>query len=130
MTINDCLYNYRVGHSSLSTNLENIKYFEKIVNQEEKRMNYIKKNIKNEEWNEYFTFSYLYYCQLMMVVGAYNSNRDIYDKYRIIVNDNKLYNKKYKKYYFNNLSVLKYIFFKYIGSKSYQFMKMFIKILY
>ena len=129
-TIDNCLYNYRVGHSSLSTNLSNIKYFERIVAQEEKRMNYVYEHIEGTEWKEYFCFSYLYYCQLMMVVGAYNNRKDIFIKYKKIIKENKLFSKKYKEFFINNLSVPKYYFFKYFGSKSYFITRLFVKVYY
>ena len=118
-TIDECLYNYRVGHSSLSSNFMKIQWFITVVQHQIAKLEYVKKHEYDSKWIELFTYTYLYYSCILMVVGAFNGRKDIYEKYKEIIMNNNLFSKRYNKYIKNDISPLKIFFLKYIAINNY-----------
>ena len=128
-TISECLYNYRVGHSSLSSNFENINWYEKTVDKAFAKYEYVKNNNYDDKWIEYNYYAYLYYILILSVVYAYNDKRKEYKKYVKIIKKEKLFSKKYNKYLLQNMSYIKIIFFKFLGIHSFTILKIIAKLL-
>ena len=128
-TIDECLYNYRVGHASLSANTKKVEWFEKTVSHQTKRLKYVKDNNYDPKWIEFYTYVYLYYVELLMIIGARNGRKDIYDANRKIIKDEKFISNKYGKYLKNSISLPKRIFFKFVAPNSYFLTKAISKII-
>lgn len=106
-TTNECLYYYRVGQTSLSTNYKNIEWYKNTVVKSEKSYNYIINHNYAKEWIEYYFYLYLYYNLLLLIVAGYNNDTVTYKKAQQILKKNKLFSKKYEKYLKNHFSNLK-----------------------
>lgn len=128
VSVDECLYNYRVGHTSLSSNFKNVEWFKKTVDINKSKIQYIEEHLYDEYWLKYFTYLYLYYSLILMIVSAYNNNKKYYNLGKINIKEYKLFSKKYNEYLKYNFSKLKYIFLKYFGCKSYFMMKIAAKI--
>lgn len=128
-TIDECLYNYRVGHDSLSSNFKKVSWFEKVVEHQKNKIEFAKKNNYDGSWIEFFEYNYLYYTAILMVVYAYNNNRNMYLKKKKIIKKEQLFSKKYEKYLVNDISYLKIVFLKCIGQHNYFFTKIISKIM-
>lgn len=129
ISIDNCLYNYRVGHTSLSSNFNNVEWFKKTMNINFLKINYVKKNNYGIYWENYFTYLFLYYALILMIVSAYNERKDYYYLGQKEIKKYNLFNGNYDEYLHENFSFFKYLFLKYIGSNSYFFMKLVAKII-
>lgn len=109
MTLNECLYNYRVGHTSLSSNYNNIEWYVKTVERAIKKYNYVLSKNYEEKWKEYFYYVYLYYNLILLIVASYNNNIEIFNKAKKVIMENKLFGKKYSEYLKNSFSNIKLI---------------------
>lgn len=118
-TINECLYNYRVGHVSVSSNYNNIGWYKKVVEKNYDRYNYIVEKNYNNNWKKFFFYSYLYYVLILMIISAYNQNKYEYKKCKMIIKKNGLFNGEYNSYLYDDFSIIKVLFFKYICVNSY-----------
>ena len=127
-TIDECLYNYRIGHGSLSSNFKKIEWFEKVVEHQINKMNYARENNYSLEWQEFFTYNYLYYSCILMVVGAYNDNKKVYLENNQIIKKYDFFSKKYNKYLKNDISRIKILFLKYFAKNSFLITKIVSKI--
>lgn len=127
-TIDDELYNYRVGHSSLSSNFNNVDWYKKTISRLKAKLEYVKNNNYEDEWIEFIKYGYLYYNFIMMIVAAYNNRKDLYIEAKKVLEKEKFWTNKYKKYIINSFSKTKYIVFKYIVSKNYYLCKILSKL--
>ena len=129
VSVDDCLYNYRVGHVSLSSNFNNISWYKKVVNRAKAMLEYVEEKKYDKQWINYYKYRYLYYNLILMIVSAYTNNRDAYLSAKKIICDEKLFSKIYLQFLKKSFSKIKYLYLKYIGSKSFLLMKMMTKIL-
>ena len=118
-TINEELYNYRVGHESLSHNYNNLKWYKNIVDSNKRRYEYLLNNNCSESWLDVFMFTYLYYVLIFMVISCYNNNKELYLENKNIIKKYNLFSNRYKKYLKKHLSPLKYLFMKYVSINNY-----------
>lgn len=126
-TINEPLYNYRVGHQSLSHNYSNIDWYKKITDCANERYDYVVKNNYENKWLELFKFTYLYYVLVLMIVACYNDNKELYYDCKKIIKNDELFSNKYKKYLKKHLSLSKYLFSKYVCLYNYNLAKIIAK---
>jgi len=120
VTISEPLYNYRVGHSSLSSNFKNIKWYINTVERWDKTVRYVENDNKlGSDWIEFYNYMRLYYYLVLLIVTCVNNDRQKYNEVRIFLKKNKLFSKKYNKYLNEYLSFYKKIFLKYIGMNSF-----------
>lgn len=124
VTINECLYNYRVGQQSLSSNFSNIKWYVKTVDRAKQRKAYAAKYQLSSEWIEFFQYLVLYYTLILLIVAAYNGDKSEYNKCKKVLKKEELFTNKYKKYLINDFSKLKIKFFKYVGIRNYNLMSL------
>lgn len=129
-TINECLYNYRVGHESLSSNFKNIDWYKKTIHRAKIKEEYIDKHNYDDYWKEFFHFVYLYYCLIHLIVSAYSENYEEYKSSKKILKKEKMFSKKNLYYLKNYFSYMKIIYLKYIGINSYLLLKLSTKILF
>ena len=123
ISVDECLYNYRVGHSSLSSNFNNISWYETVVNRANNMYEYVTTNKYSEEWINYYKYRYLYYNLMLMIVSAYANDKNIFLNAKRIVSNEHFFSKKYKEYLRDSFSPFKLFFLKYFGSKSFCLMK-------
>ena len=109
-TVDEPLYNYRVGHKSLSTNYSDIEWFKKTVDYNMEKYKYSRKNNFQLDVQNYFFYNYLYYNLILMVVAAKNDNKAIYDAAKRIVKENGMFSKKYRDFLRNNIDFSKRVF--------------------
>lgn len=130
ISINECLYNYRVGHTSLSSNFENIDWYKKVVKRANANLQYVTKEKYSNEWIEYYKYRYLYYNLILLIVSAYNNNKKVFLNCKKTIKENELFGKKYSKYLNKSFSKEKYMFLKYMGINSFTLLKISSKILF
>ncbi len=82
VTIDEELYNYRVGHSSLSTNYKNYKWYEENIIKAKNKLNMIKGTKLEEEWKEYFEYLVFYNLLLMLIIAINNNKKQLWKKYK------------------------------------------------
>ena len=78
VSIDEELYNYRVGHASLSNNKGNVEWYKKNVVKTKNQMNEAKHLELPEDWITYFEYRYIYSWLQLMIVAAFNNEEDVY----------------------------------------------------
>lgn len=81
VTINKCLYNYRVGHVSTSTNRTNYKWYLKHIDKNVNQLRIIKEQDYNPKYYDYFRYRLYYSMVLALIILAYNNREDLYRLY-------------------------------------------------
>lgn len=130
VSIDECLYNYRVGHTSLSSNFDNIEWYKKVVSRAKVNLQYVTETKDLNEWIEYYKYRYLYYNLILLIVSAYNNNKKEFLNCKKIIKENKLFGKKYSKYLAASFSKEKRLFLKYLGINSFLILKLSSRILF
>ncbi len=82
VTINKELYNYRVGQKSLSSSFENVAWHEKCVEKAIIKLDIIKNTDLEDKWSSFFQYSIFYNMLKMLLVAGYNSDKELYIKYK------------------------------------------------
>lgn len=129
VSIDKPLYNYRVGHSSLSSNFKNINWYKKVVDRSFNMLNYVSKNEYSDEWCNYYRYRYLYYNLILIISAAYSGNKEVYINSKKIIAFEKLFSKKYEPYLRTSFSKFKIVFLK-LGFSSYQLMRLMSKLIF
>lgn len=111
-TIDTPLYNYRVGHASLSSKYNNITWFKQVVKDNLAKYNYSKEHSVNKNIQEYYLYTYLYYNLILMSVAAKNNDKKLYTDSKQILKNDHFFSKQFKKYFKHNVSYLKRIIFR------------------
>lgn len=121
VSIEEKLYNYRVGHSSMSTNY-NMKHFEISINSCEKQIELLNKTKYKDKLKEYFEFRKIYVLIQAIAVAAKLKNKQKFHEYveklKKINYKKNAYNKKILK---KEFGILKYIGMIYILPINYRF---------
>lgn len=81
ITINKCLYNYRVGHVSTSTNRTNYEWYLKHIDKNVNQLGIIKEQGYDAEYYDYFRYRLYYSIVLALIILAYNNKLDLYKEY-------------------------------------------------
>lgn len=120
VSINERLYNYRVGHASMSTNY-NIKHFENSIESCNKQIELLNKTRYKEKLKKYFEFRKIYVLLQIIAVAAKVKDKEKFIKYvKELKKTNyrkNIYNKKILK---KEFGTLKYIGMLYILPLNYQ----------
>lgn len=121
VSMEEKLYNYRVGHSSMSTNYS-MKHFEISIDSCDKQIELLDKTKYKEKLKEYFEFRKIYVLIQAIAVAAKVKNREKFYKYvqdlKKLNYKNNMYNKKILKKEFGKL---KYIGMIYVLPINYKF---------
>lgn len=128
VSIDECLYNYRVGQNSLSSNFKNINWYVKVVEREKNKVQYVREKKYSDYWIRAFNFKYLYYNMILMIVSAYNNDKKMYLTARNELKSKKYFSSQNKKFLQNDLEKKKMFFIKYIGMNSFYLLKIFSRI--
>ena len=129
-SIDECLYNYRVGHSSLSSGFNNVEWYKKVVDRAKNMYDYVKAKKYDVEWVEFYRYRYLYYNLMLMIVSAYNNNRNDFNNSKELLRDEKFFSKANSQYIKESFSLLKRFYLKHIGFRSFYLMKYTTKLLF
>lgn len=127
-TTDECLYNYRVGHSSLSTNFNNIEWYKATVNRALCKYKYVKKKKYDLEWQKFFKYIYLRYVLILLLISAFNNNMQLYLENKKTLKENNFFDGCYDEYLIEDFSRIKLFVFKNIFSKSFALTKLATKI--
>lgn len=111
-TIDEPLYNYRVGHTSLSTNYKNVDWFEQVVKDNKKKYEFARGAGFRKDTCLYFFYCYLYYNLILITIAAKNGERKIYNNAKEVIKAEGFFGKKYKEFFNNNCSYLKRLFLR------------------
>lgn len=77
--VHDCLYHYRVGHSSVSGSYKGkTNYFLDVAERAKRQKTFIKNTKYEVSLNKYFEYRYIFALLQLCCVSAYNSNKKIY----------------------------------------------------
>ena len=131
VTIDEPLYYYRVGHSSLSTNYKNVSWYEQGVIKQIKKRNLIKDSELEEKWGTFFEYLTIYHYILLLLVLSYNDEKKLYKKYK-----KELLKLNYRKNEYidivlrENNGIIKALILKNVVPNSYFFTKIITKILF
>ncbi len=82
VTICEQLYYYRVGHVSLSNNLNSPTWYEGNILRTEKQLEAILANGLKEQWGEYYRYRVIYSLLQAMIISAKNRKRELYQQQR------------------------------------------------
>ena len=97
VSINEELYFYRLGHNSISSNWNNVKWFEENIKKSIRMKELIDYYGLNEKWGDLY-LSKISFCYIQgMIVAAYNNKKSIYMRMRKENKEYKQYNKILKK---------------------------------
>lgn len=97
VTLDEELYNYRVGHDSLSSNYKNYTWYEKNIQKEKKKLDIVINSKYKEKWENYFEYLVFYSYILMLIVAINNNQKKLYKKYRKEMKTGKYDKNKYAK---------------------------------
>lgn len=91
------LYHYRVGHTSLSNNLRKTAWY--INNVVKTKRQYEQSQTMNigKNWNEYFQYWVIYSQIQLMIVAAYNDDKNVYQKAQKDLKELKMDQNQYTK---------------------------------
>lgn len=127
---NEELYNYRVGHSSMSTNYK-LENFIISVNSAHEQINGLKKTQKYEEFKEYFEYRLIYTLIQGMTIAALKNNKKYFKKYKKELKDLKYKKNIYcKKILSKEYSFIKYFAMMYILPINYNLSSLLTKIMF
>ena len=122
VTLNHELYHYRVGQDSVSGSFsEKVDYYYNIMIQEQKKFDLIKKMNLSTELKSYFKYYFLRSKLILLLVAAFNKNRQLYLEIKTELVHSSFFSKKYKKFLKSDFSVFQIMFFKLIVRHSHFF---------
>lgn len=116
-TIDEPLYNYRVGHESVSGNYKNIDTYKKVVEMNKKRVQYAKDYNMDPELQESFQYGYFYYSLVLMSVAARNNDKKTWIESKNIIKNANFFQDIYTKYC--PLSLPRRVFLRFFVYRNY-----------
>lgn len=120
VTVCEEFYYYRVGHVSLSNNLNNPTWYEENVLRTEKQLEAIIENGLQDEWGEYYRYRVIYSILQAMIVSAKNGEKELYNQQQKKLCKYNLKQNKYVKLILdNNHGKIKSLVMRRIVSLSY-----------
>lgn len=103
------LYHYRLTSNSMSSNKSNLGHYENDVALSAIKIEIAKEKGMSDEWVEYFENLGLYRVLLTMLVAANVKDKKAYKKYRKMVKEGKMFQKKNRKFLSKKFSKLSLI---------------------
>lgn len=101
-TLNNEFYNYRVGHTSMSSDYSNMQKYIDNVMLTGRQFEAVSSNGLGETWEEYYDYRVIYTLIQVLVVAAKNKNKRIYLENKKILDDKKFWNNPYTKKVLNH----------------------------
>lgn len=130
VSINDKLYNYRVGHSSMSTNYK-LENFSISINSAHKQVELLKTTDKYSEYKEYFEYRLIYSLIQGMTIAALKNNKEKFEDWRV-----ELFSLNYKKNSYikrilrNEYNFIKYFAMIYVLPFNFNLSKLLVKLIF
>lgn len=81
-SIDEELYNYRVGHTSLSSNKANVEWYKKNVVKTKSQLDAATDLNLSADLKTYFRYRYIYSWLQLMIIAAFNENEPVYEECR------------------------------------------------
>ena len=82
VTIDQPLYNYRVGGGTMSSSYTNVAHYRKFVIASQELQKVMLPVVKDAYWRDYFDYRVVYYLLMTMVVAANSGNKEAYEQNR------------------------------------------------
>lgn len=82
ITVDQSLYNYRVGGGTMSSSYTNVLHYRRFVDASEELRKVMQPVLKDQYWQDYFDYRVAYYLLMTMVVAANSGNKEAYDQNR------------------------------------------------
>ena len=82
VTVNQVLYNYRVGSGTMSSSYTNVAHYRRFVTASKELRRVMQPVVKNSYWKDYFDYRVAYYLLATMVVSANSGDREAYENNR------------------------------------------------
>lgn len=96
-SIDSELYHYRVGHTSLSNNLRKTSWYINNVTKTERQYEQSQKMNLSGNWNEYFQYWVIYSQIQLLIVAAYNGDKNVYQQTQKALKELKMHQNQYTK---------------------------------
>lgn len=96
-SIDEKLYHYRVGHTSLSNNMKNVERYKIDMEKTENQLKFAEKLDLGANWLEYFEYRCIYSWIKLMVVAAFNNEKIVYKECIEQLNRHKWMENKFTK---------------------------------
>lgn len=120
ITLKDCLYHYRVGHLSLSSNMKNSQWYINNVTKVKRQYEGIIALGFGDKWSEYFNYRIIYAVIMVLIVSSSLSEKRIYLKYKKELEDSKYKKNIYLKIILdNNFGKIKSLVLRFVIPKNY-----------
>lgn len=81
-SIDNELYHYRVGHTSMSNNLNKVQHYENNVSWTKKQRVAAESIGLSKDWLEYFDYRVIYSLILTLIIAARNNEKEVYKTYQ------------------------------------------------
>lgn len=82
VTIDQPLYNYRVGGGTMSSSYKNVAHYRRFVVASENLQKVMRPIVKDKYWQDYFDYRVAYYLLMTMVVAANSGDKAAYTQNR------------------------------------------------
>ena len=82
VTVNQPLYNYRVGGGTMSSSYTNVAHYRRFAVASEELRKVMQVVAKDSYWKDYFDYRVAYYVLMTMVVAANSGDRNAYEQNR------------------------------------------------
>lgn len=128
-TIDEPLYNYRIGHNSVSSNTHDVKWYEQVAKYADNSYEYAKKYNYSEEILSSFRFFQLYYNTILTAVAAKNDREEVYYKARkIVLSEKQAFSGQFKKYFLEFIDPIKFFVLRHAILKNFSLAKIIAKV--
>lgn len=126
-TTDKALYNYRVGHGSVSSTYDSTRWYMTTVASTKAKYDYAVEHKLPTEFRDYFYYCYLYYNLVLMSVAARNGEKQLYNETKKVVTSSHFFSKKNQMFFKVSLSLPKRCFFRYCIYPNYEIAKIIAK---
>ncbi len=82
VTVNQPLYNYRVGGRTMSSSYTNVSHYRRFAIASKELCKVMQPIVNDDYWKDYFDYRVAFYLLATMIVAANSSNRDAYEQNR------------------------------------------------
>ena len=94
-SINEALYNYRVGQTSMSNNYHDVDLYEKSIINNIRFREVARRIGLDRKWDDFFDSGITIACIQAMIIAAYNNEKALYIKSKKISEETKMKENKY-----------------------------------
>ncbi|MBR5389107.1 glycosyltransferase [Candidatus Saccharibacteria bacterium] len=128
VSTNKKLYNYRVGHSSMSTDYK-IKNFQLSIESAREQLDELKKTNKYDYFEGYFVYRIIYSLLQGLAIAAKTNNKALFKQYKAELIDLEYKKNKYLSLLKEDFSTIEYVGIVHVLPANYTISKMLTKII-